>query len=180
MTTDRQSGHQATTALNPLTTLEYGRHKLIERRIAAYKIDLGHSTPAGAYVSLVDDRRTIQTSGMTPSVDGVVLRTGRVGAEVSIDDARRGAEIAVLRCLKALRDHLGDMGRIRRVTKLNVFLQAAPDSTAIGEVSNAASQRLNDVFAPSGAHARTTIGAGMLPRNAVPELDMTANVDPAA
>ena len=173
------SAAPSTALHNPLTTLEYGRHKLIEHRIAAYKIDLGASKPAGAYVSLVEDRGTVEISGMTPSVDGVVVYAGRAGAEVSIDDARRAAEIGVLRCLRALRDHLGDLGRIRRVTKLNVFLQAAPGFTAIGDVSNAASELLNHVLAPNGAHARTTIAAAMLPRNAVLELDMTVTIDPA-
>lgn len=154
------------------------RHQLIERRIAAYGVDLGQSNPNGAYALLVEDRGTIQLSGMTPALDGQVVVVGHAGAEVSIDDARRAAQIAALRCFKALRDHLGDLGRIRRVTKMTVYLQAAPGFTTIGHIADAASELLNDVLAPHGEHARTTVAVTMPPRNAVLELDMTVTVDP--
>lgn len=155
------------------------RHHLIERRIAIYGIDLGQSKPGGAYASLVEDRGTVQVSGMTPSLDGRVVARGLAGADMSLDEARRAAEIATLRCFNALRDELGDLGRIRRVTKLTVYLRAAPEFTAIGDISNAASDLINLVLAPNGAHARTTVGVAMLPRDAVLELDMTVTIDPA-
>jgi len=155
------------------------RHQLLERRISAYGVELGQSKPNGPYAPLVEDQGTIQISGMTPAIDGRVVYTGRAGAETSIDDARRAARIAALRCLKALHDHLGDLGRIRRVTKMTVYLQAAPGFTTIGDVSNAASDLLNDVLAPHGEHARTTVAVVMAPRNAVLEIDMTVTVDPA-
>lgn len=154
------------------------RHDLIERRIAAHGIHIGESHPAGAYALLVEDRGIVEICGMGPTIDGQVMVAGRVGAEVSVADARRGAELATLRCLAALGDHLGDFGRIRRILRLNVYLQAAPGFTTIGEVSNAASELLNAVLAPHGEHARTTVGVAMLPRNAVLALDMTVSVDP--
>ena len=153
------------------------RHQLIERRIAAYGIELGESKPNGPYAPLVEDRGTIELSGMTPAVNGQVIVAGHAGGEVSIEDARHAAQIATLRCFKALREHLGDFGRIRRITKLTVYLQAAPGFTTIGDVSNAASDLINEVLAPHGEHARTTVAVVMLPRNAVLELDMSVTVD---
>ena len=150
------------------------RHILIAQRIAALGIDLGRSQPGGAYASAVEDR-----GGMVPSLDGKVIAVGRVGAEVTLEQAQHAALVSALRCLRALEEHLGDLGRIRKVTKMTVYMQAAPGFYQLSEVSNGASEMLAKVLAPAGAHARTSIGVAALPRNAVLELDMTVSVDPA-
>lgn len=155
------------------------RHILIAQRIAALGIDLGRSQPGGAYASAVEDRGVIEVSGMVPSLDGKVIAVGRVGAEVTLEQAQHAALVSALRCLRALEEHLGDLGRIRKVTKMTVYMQAAPGFYQLSEVSNGASEMLAKVLAPAGAHARTSIGVAALPRNAVLELDMTVSVDPA-
>jgi enamine deaminase RidA (YjgF/YER057c/UK114 family) len=155
------------------------RHHLIEARIAALGVDLGRSKPGGAYAAVVEDRGVVQVSGMVPSLDGQVAAIGRVGADLTLEQAQHAAKISTLRCLNALRDHLGDLGRIRRVTKMTVYIQAAPGFFQLSEVSNGASEVLNTVLAPFGEHARTSVGVFALPRNAALELDMTVSVDPA-
>jgi enamine deaminase RidA (YjgF/YER057c/UK114 family) len=155
------------------------RHNLIAGRIAALGVDLGRSQPGGAYAPLVEERGIIEVSGMTPSIDGRMVAIGRVGAELTLEQAREAAKVSVLRCFKALADHLGDLGRIRRVTKMTVYVQAAEGFHQLSEVSNGASEVLNAVLAPDGAHARTTVGVFSIPRNGVLELDMTVAVDPA-
>jgi len=93
--------------------------------------------------------------------------------------ATQGADIGrlPLRCIAALGENLGDLGRIRQVTKMTVYVQSAPGFIQLSEVSNGASERLNSVLAPFGQHVRTSVGVFALPRNAVLELDMTVAVD---
>ena len=155
------------------------RHVLITRRIAELGVDLGRSQPGGSYAAVVEDRGIVEVSGMVPSIDGQVIAVGRVGVELTLEQAQHAAMVSVLRCLKALGDHLGDLGRIRKVTKMTVYMQAAPGFHQLSEVSNGASEVLAKVLAPAGAHARTSIGVAAIPRNAVLELDMTVSVDPA-
>jgi enamine deaminase RidA (YjgF/YER057c/UK114 family) len=155
------------------------RHTLIAHRISELGIDLGRSQPGGSYAAVVEDRGLAEVSGMVPSLDGKVIAVGRVGAEVTLEQAQYAAKVSALRCLKALADHLGDLGRIRKVAKMTVYMQAAPGFHQLSEVSNGASELLNAVLAPGGAHARTSIGVASLPRDAVLELDMTVSVDPA-
>ncbi len=155
------------------------RHHLIAARIAALGVDLGRSEPGGKYASVLEDRGVVQVSGMVPSLDGQIVATGRVGAELTLEQAQHAAMISTLRCLDALRAHLGDLGRIRKVTKMTVFAQSAPDFHQLSEVSAGASETLHAVLAPFGEHARTTVGVFALPRNAGLELDMTVAVEPA-
>lgn len=155
------------------------RHHLIAQRIAALGVDLGRSQPGGAYASVVEDRGVIEISGMVPSLDGQVMALGRVGADLTLEQAQHAAMVSALRCLKALADHLGDLGRIRKVTKMTIYMQAAPGFYQLSEVSNGASEMLAKILAPNGAHARTSVGVAAIPRNAVLELDMTVTVDPA-
>jgi enamine deaminase RidA (YjgF/YER057c/UK114 family) len=155
------------------------RHHLIAARISALGVDLGRSEPGGKYASVLEDRGLVQVSGMVPSLDGQVVATGRVGAEVTLEQAQHAAMISTLRCLNALQAHLGDLGRIRRVTKMTVYLQSAPGFIQLSEASNGASETLHGVLAPFGDHARTTVGVFALPRNAVLELDMTVSVESA-
>ncbi len=154
------------------------RHRLIEDRIAKLGIDLGASKPGGAYAPVIEDRGLAQVSGMVPSLDGKVVAIGRVGAELTLEQAQHAAMISTLRCLSALRDHLGDLGRIRRVVKMTVYIQSAPGFVQLSEVSNGASETLNTILAPFGQHARTSVGVFALPRDAVLELDMAVAVDP--
>lgn len=166
----------AATRGNAMTS---ARHDLIADRIAALGIDLGKSAPGGAYAAVVEDRGVLQVSGMVPSLDGVLVATGAVGAEVTLEQAQYAAKISALRCLNAVRVHLGDFGRVRRVTKMTVYVRAAPGFYQISEVSNGASELLSAILAPDGQHARTSVGVFALPRNAPLELDMTVAIDPA-
>lgn len=154
------------------------RHQLIQARIDALGIDLGRFAPGGAYASVVEDGGVVYVSGMVPSLDGQVVALGRVGAEVSLEEAQRAARISTLRCLAALKDHLVDLGRIRKVLRLTAYIQPAPGFFQLSEVSNGASETLNAVLSPDGAHSRTSVGVAALPRNAVLELDMVVSVRP--
>jgi enamine deaminase RidA (YjgF/YER057c/UK114 family) len=169
----------APVATSPGHAMASARHDMIAARIAALGIDLGKSAPGGAYSPVVEDRGLLQVSGMVPSLNGVLVSTGAVGAEVTLEQAQYAAKVSALRCLNAVREHLGDLGRIRRVTKMTVYVRTAPGFFQISEVSNGASELLAAILSPDGQHARTSVGVFALPRNAPLELDMTVAIDPA-
>ncbi len=111
-------------------------------------------------------------SGQIPRIRGAVAVTGRVGAEVSLEEGRRAARICVVRALVVARQSLRSLHRVAVVLRMNVYVQSAPHFTEHSEVANAASEILDALFAPEGGHTRTTVGVYQLPQNAAVEIDL--------
>jgi enamine deaminase RidA (YjgF/YER057c/UK114 family) len=110
-------------------------------------------------------------SGQLPKVDGEVRLHGKVGAEVSLDQAREQARICVLQGLACLAAELGDLSRIRRVLKVNGFVASASGFNEQPKVIDAASDLLVEILGPAGRHARSAVGVAELPRNAAVEIE---------
>ena len=132
----------------------------------------------GHYVSLVEHQGVIELSGQIPRVGSAVVVTGRVGESVALSEAQTAAKICVMRALALLRNHLGDLERIDKILKLNVFVQSAHDFTQQSEVADGASDVLYEIFGEAGVHTRTSVGAYQLPKNASVELDLRVAVKP--
>ena len=133
----------------------------------------------GNYVSLIEHQGVIEISGQIPRVGNTVMVTGRVGETVSLLDAQTAAKICVMRALALLRNHLGDLARIDKILKLNVFVQSAHDFAQQSEVADGASDVLYEIFGEAGVHTRTSVGVYQLPKNASVELDLRVAVVPA-
>jgi enamine deaminase RidA (YjgF/YER057c/UK114 family) len=131
----------------------------------------------GNYVPVVANGNEIYVSGQIPRVGNAIAVTGRVGTDVSLAQAQHAARICAMRALALLRQSLGDLGRVRQVLRVTVFVQSAPDFTQQTEVADAASEVLRDVLGAAGTHTRTSIGVYQLPKNAAVELDLIATVD---
>ena len=130
----------------------------------------------GHYVSLIEHQGVIELSGQIPRVGSAVVVTGRVGESVTLSEAQIAAKICVMRALTLLRNHLGDLERIDKILKLNVFVQSAHDFTQQSEVADGASDVLYEIFGEVGVHTRTSVGAYQLPKNASVELDLRVAV----
>jgi enamine deaminase RidA (YjgF/YER057c/UK114 family) len=128
----------------------------------------------GSYTSLVRDGRTLYLSGQLPRVGDHIAVVGIVGAEVSLDRAKRAAAIATLRALTLLRHELGSLERLKGVLRLTVFVHCTADFTQHSEVADGASDLLWRVLGPAGVHTRTSVGVLQLPKNAAVELDLIA------
>ena len=126
----------------------------------------------GNYVSVVQDNQVAYVSGQIPRVGDTVVVTGRVGADVTLAQARVAAQVCVVRALRLLTQSLGSLDGIGRVLRINVFVQSAPDFTQQSEVADAASDLLHAVLGQAGQHARTSVGVYQLPKNAAVEVDM--------
>ncbi|WP_457389578.1 RidA family protein [Roseateles sp. P5_E1] len=128
----------------------------------------------GRYTSLVRDGRTLYLSGQIPRIGDHVAVAGVVGAEVSLERAKRAAAICALRALTLLRQELGSLNRLQTVLRMTVFVHCDAGFTQQSEVADGASDLIWRVLGTAGAHTRTTVGVLQLPKNAAVEVDLIA------
>ncbi len=133
-------------------------------------------TPVAAYLPATRFDDLVFTSGQLPTVDGALVATGRVGAEVSPEEAYACARTAALNGLAAVADHTGDLDVITRVIKVVVYVASAPGFTGQPQVANGASQLLFDVLGEAGRHARSAVGVASLPLDAPVEVELVVEV----
>ena len=114
---------------------------------------------------------SIHVSGQLPYKDGVLLGQGIVGRDVGLETAQDLARHAVINCLAAAVQAVGDLERVRIVQML-VFVASTPDFGLQSQVANAASEVLIEVLSDNGRHARTAIGVAGLPLNTPVEIQM--------
>ncbi|MFD1937187.1 RidA family protein [Nonomuraea mangrovi] len=132
--------------------------------------------PLAAYVPAVRTGDHVYTSGQVPMVEGKLPQTGKVGAEVSVEEGRDLARICALNALAAVKSQIGDLSKVKRIVKVVVFVASAPDFTAQPQVGNGASELLRDVFGDLGVHARSAVGVAVLPLDAPVEVELIAEV----
>ena len=132
--------------------------------------------PVAAYVPAVRVGSFVYTSGQLPMSEGVLLRTGKVGAEVSPEDAKDLARQCALNALAAVKAEIGELSNVRRVVKVVGFVASAPDFTGQPGVVNGASELLGQVFGEAGVHARSAVGVAVLPLDAPVEVELIVEV----
>jgi enamine deaminase RidA (YjgF/YER057c/UK114 family) len=134
--------------------------------------------PQAAYVPAVVSGGFIYTSGQLPTVDGKLLTKGKVGAEVSADEAASLARVCALNALAAAASVAGPGGLdgIARIVKVVGFVASAPGFNAQAQVINGASELLLDVFGENGKHARSAVGMAELPLNTPVEVELIAEL----
>jgi enamine deaminase RidA (YjgF/YER057c/UK114 family) len=115
-------------------------------------------------------------AGQIPMQDGAVTVAGKVGGEVTIDDANAGARRCALQALAALQAALGTLDRVKGIAKLDVFVASATGFTDHPTVANGASDLLVEVFGDEGRHARAAVGVPELPLGAAVEVALLVQV----
>ncbi len=145
----------------------------IEARLSELGIHLPPPMkPIANYVPWVATGNLVVISGQVPAVDGRIAVTGRVGAEVSEEDAKAAARQCLINVLGHLKAACGgDLDRVRRVLRLGGYIASAPGFTGQAQVMNGASDLAVEVFGEAGRHARTTIGVPVLPADAAVEVE---------
>jgi enamine deaminase RidA (YjgF/YER057c/UK114 family) len=146
-------------------------------RLAALGLTLPPVTaPAAAYVPAVRTGSYIYVSGQVPVADGKIAATGKVGAEVSPEDAAGLARICALSALAAAAEAAGGLENIGRIVKVVGFVASAPGFNGQPQVINGASELLIEVLGEDGRHARSAIGVAELPLNVPVEVELIAEV----
>ncbi|AFV90680.1 MAG: RidA family protein [Acidipropionibacterium acidipropionici] len=147
------------------------------QRLAELGVDLPQvAAPVADYVPAVRSGSQIVTAGQLPFVNGELPATGRVGAEVDVEDAASMARLAVLNAVAAAASVAGGVDAIAGVVKVVVFVNSAPDFTGQAAVANGASGLLGEVFGEAGRHARSAVGVASLPLGSPVEVELTVEV----
>ena len=134
------------------------------------------AAPVAAYVPAVKTGNMVFTAGQLPIVDGKVVITGKVGAEVTPEQAKDMAQICALNALAAI-SLVADIDQIERIIRVGGFVNGVPGFVAIPQVVNGASELLIKLFGEvNGKHARTAIGVAELPLNAPVEIEMVVQL----
>jgi enamine deaminase RidA (YjgF/YER057c/UK114 family) len=145
----------------------------IEDRLKQLGLDLPTlSKPVAAYVPAIVTGNLVFTAGQLPFVDGKLEATGKVGAEVSAEDAAKLARTCVLNALAAASSVIGSLDRVTRIVKVVGFVASAPDFTGQPGVVNGASELLGEIFGEPGQHARSAVGVTVLPLDAPVEIEL--------
>ena len=128
--------------------------------------------PVAAYVPAVRTGNLVFTAGQLPLVDGKIPFVGKVGSDVTPEQAKDMAQICALNALAAI-SLVADIDQIERVVRVGGFVNGIPGFVAIPAVINGASELLIKLFGEvNGKHARTAIGVAELPLNAPVEIEM--------
>jgi len=144
----------------------------VEDRLAAMGLTVHEIVPpVAAYVPAVVTGRYVYTSGQLPIVDGALVETGKVGAEVSPERAQELAALCALNAIAAVKS-VALLESVTRVVKVTGFVASAPGFTGQPGVVNGASNLLLEAFGDVGAHARSAVGVAELPLNAPVEVEM--------
>ncbi|WP_179873063.1 RidA family protein [Microcella indica] len=145
----------------------------IDARLAELGISIPQlAKPVAAYVPAVVTGHLVHTAGQLPFVDGALPATGKVGAEVSAEDAAGYARTCVLNALAAAQSVIGSLDRVTRIVKVTGFVASAPDFTGQPTVLNGASEVLGEIFGEAGHHARSAVGVAVLPLDAPVEVEL--------
>lgn len=133
--------------------------------------------PLAAYIPAIKVGNLVFTSGQVPIADGKIVYEGKVGKDLTEDEARKAAELCLVNCLSAVKSIIGNLDNIKRIVKLTVFVNSANDFTAQPIVANGASELLEKIFGENGKHVRSAVGVNELPLNSAVEIEMIALVD---
>jgi enamine deaminase RidA (YjgF/YER057c/UK114 family) len=132
--------------------------------------------PVAAYVPAVRTGSYVYTSGQLPMVAGALAATGKVGAEITAEQAKDLARTCALNALAAVRAEVGELSAVHRVVKVVGFVASAADFTGQPGVVNGASELLGEVFGDAGRHARSAVGVAVLPLDAPVEVELVVEV----
>ena len=150
---------------------------MIEERLAELGIILPPAPqPVASYIPVKVVGDLAWVAAQIPMQDGAVTVAGKVGGEVTIDDANAGARRCALQALAALQAALGTLDRVKGIVKLDVFVASAPGFTDHPKVANGASDLFVEVFGDEGRHARAAVGVPELPLGAAVEVALLVQV----
>jgi enamine deaminase RidA (YjgF/YER057c/UK114 family) len=132
--------------------------------------------PAGLYSPCVRTGNQLFVSGQVPMKDGAPALTGKLGRDVTIEQAAPLARQCALQALAIVRNEVGSLDNVTRVIRVGGFVASAEGFTDHPKVVNGASQLLLDVFGEAGRHARIAVGLAELPSGVPVEIEFLFEV----
>ena len=160
-----------------LPSPEGARHSSAERRLSQLDLDLpAPPRPLGTYVEAVQTGNLLFLSGMLPTRGGRVEMTGRVGAELDVEQGRKAAYLAALNALAVARAHLGSLDKVSRVVRLGVSIATHGEFGDHPKVADAASDLFQEVFGSDKNSCRMVYGVASLPLRTPVELEVILEI----
>ena len=148
-----------------------------EERLAELGLSVPEvAKPVAAYVPAVRSGNYVFTSGQLPMRSGELMTTGKVGGEVTQEEAVACAQQCALNAIAAVKAELGDLSLVRRIVKVVAFVASTPDFTGQPQVANGASELFGTVFGDAGVHARSAVGVPVLPLDSPVEVEILVEV----
>ena len=148
-----------------------------EKKLKELGIELPEApTPIGSYIPALRTGNLVFLSGILPLRQGKLIKQGKVGKDLSLDEAREEARTATINALSVLKAHIGSLDKIKRCIKITGYVASDQDFTEQPKELNAASDLLFEIFGDKGKHARSTVGVNVLPLNAPLEIDFIFEV----
>jgi enamine deaminase RidA (YjgF/YER057c/UK114 family) len=120
-------------------------------------------SPLGAYVEVSQVGSLLFLSGTLPLVDRKLAISGRLGANLSVDQGRQAVRLAALNALAAAQEYLGDLNRLKKLVKLSVQLVTTEEFVEHAAVADGASDLFAQVFGAKSGHTRVVYGVQSLP-----------------
>ena len=128
--------------------------------------------PLDFYVPAVRAGDFLFLSGMLPLSEGKLLYKGKVGREISLEDAQEASRITIINALSVIKGEIGDLDKVKRIVRLSGYIASAPGFNQQPSVLNAASEILSKAFGDKGLHSRIAIGVSELPMDSPVEIDL--------
>ena len=145
----------------------------VEERLEALGLAVPEvAKPVAVYVPAVVSGDLVFTSGQLPMKNGELMLTGKVGGEVSPEDAVECARQCALNAIAAVKSQVGDLDRVVQVVKVVAFVASTPDFTGQPGIANGASELLGAAFGDAGVHARSAVGVPVLPLDSPVEVEI--------
>ena len=136
------------------------------------------AVPVANYLGWVRTGNLIFTAGQVTVKDGEFLHVGKVGAEISVEEAAEAAKLCAINIIAQVKQACdGDLDKVKRIVKLVGFVNGVPEFTDHPKVINGASDFMVEVFGEKGKHARSAVGAGSLPLNIAVEIEAVVEVE---
>ncbi|MGB3643339.1 MAG: RidA family protein [Mesorhizobium sp.] len=150
----------------------------IEKRLSNLGITLPvAAAPAANYVPYVRSGNLLFPSGQLPMKDSKLAFTGLLGRDLDTATGKEAAKYCAINVLAQAKAALGDLEKIRRLVKINVYVASSPDFTEQHLVGNGASDLFAEVLGERGKHARVAVGMAALPLNAAVEVESIFEVE---
>ena len=131
--------------------------------------------PVAAYVPAVKTGKVVFTAGQLPLVNGEMVKTGKVGADVTVEEAKQLAEICALNALAAV-EVVAPVDSIVQVVRIVCYVNGAPGFVSQPQVANGASELFMHIFGDAGIAARSALGVAELPLNSPVEVELTVEI----
>jgi len=150
---------------------------MIEEKLREKGLEIPEAPkPLAAYIPVTKVGNIVFTAGQIPMKEGNLVFKGKVGKDITVEDAQKAAELCLLNGLSVIKSIIGSLDKISKIVKATVFVNSADGFTDQAKVANGASELLVELFGEKGKHVRSAVGVNELPIDSAVEIELIVEV----